>query len=523
MPSGPPDLDRFLAAVESKLRGPFAPLELTKTMTTPALRGPGVSIVDYLEQLALVFPRTEKVVQMRILMALAALLLEEEALADENEARIQEVVLDILADAQQRGGGQEEWVPMIAGLIENILFGQASTDTAQSMLQAACDEIIASVQKVLHETATETETEPDDQDAYTAADIRASHLRTADVDPTLAPFRYSLLKPSILQAMDMEGTQHAHFKTNSAAGLLHYDFKMEATKAKEEGSIKKLQVLPSQAPAGQNAAAVEKKAAVSVPFMPGMAAAASKKKASAKTAASKKTNLFMTTKKPALPAKGTLRVKKGGAVKRLVGEGRAIKTVTATAGKFSSKAARDTKASKMKVLDMAEVADLQATKQQQQQQQTAVAPKKGFKRKAALQAAAASPAKLAKTEPATNGQGRAAPPPVNPDANALAAAALSNYQKRVGAAQPPAGRKMGFEDLLEQKSNKLSDEDRQRVQLFFEEKNPTPEQRSYRVKLHEERGNDPTTGEAFKKTYYLDLNYDDWTSTQSAKIKRYSG
>ena len=41
------------------------------------------------------------------------------------------------------------------------------------------------------------------------------------------------------------------------------------------------------------------------------------------------------------------------------------------------------------------------------------------------------------------------------------------------------------------------------------------------MKLHEQRSNDPTNGQAIKETFYLELDYSTFTSKQSKKVKRY--
>ena len=78
--------------------------------------------------------------------------------------------------------------------------------------------------------------------------------------------------------------------------------------------------------------------------------------------------------------------------------------------------------------------------------------------------------------------------------------------------------------MLHERSNKLSDEDRVRVQQFFESHyNPTPDQPIYKMKIHEERVNDPTSGQAIRKeTFYLELDYSTFTSKQSKKVKQYT-
>lgn len=76
--------------------------------------------------------------------------------------------------------------------------------------------------------------------------------------------------------------------------------------------------------------------------------------------------------------------------------------------------------------------------------------------------------------------------------------------------------------ILKERSNKLSEEDRLRVEQFFTNRyNPTPNEPIHKMKLHEERTTDPATGQAMKETYYLELDYNSFTSKQSKKIKRY--
>ena len=78
--------------------------------------------------------------------------------------------------------------------------------------------------------------------------------------------------------------------------------------------------------------------------------------------------------------------------------------------------------------------------------------------------------------------------------------------------------------ILNERSNKLSEEDRVRVQQFFENHyNPTPDQPIYKMKIHEQRVNDPSTGQAIRKeTFYLELDYNTYTSKQSKKVKQYT-
>ncbi|KAL3895818.1 MAG: hypothetical protein SGARI_007337, partial [Bacillariaceae sp.] len=77
-------------------------------------------------------------------------------------------------------------------------------------------------------------------------------------------------------------------------------------------------------------------------------------------------------------------------------------------------------------------------------------------------------------------------------------------------------------NVLQGRINKMDDTDKLRVKQFVQDKyNPTPDQHTYKMKIHEQRGTDPETGQDIKETFYLELNYDDFTHKQSKKVKRY--
>uniref|UniRef100_A0A7S1BIZ4 Uncharacterized protein n=1 Tax=Corethron hystrix TaxID=216773 RepID=A0A7S1BIZ4_9STRA len=59
-------------------------------------------------------------------------------------------------------------------------------------------------------------------------------------------------------------------------------------------------------------------------------------------------------------------------------------------------------------------------------------------------------------------------------------------------------------------SNVLSDEDRRRIEMFFTtQTNPTPEKKTFRIKLHQEkRPDDSGTGGVVRETLYLELDYE---------------
>ena len=76
-----------------------------------------------------------------------------------------------------------------------------------------------------------------------------------------------------------------------------------------------------------------------------------------------------------------------------------------------------------------------------------------------------------------------------------------------------------WQQLLD-KSNKLSGEDRRRVEQFFTEQyNPTPDQIVYKMKLNEEKAFQPD-GSIVKETLYLELDYNTYGFKKLRKIKK---
>jgi hypothetical protein len=223
-------------------------------------------------------------------------------------------------------------------------------------------------------------------------------------------------------------------------------------------------------------------------------------------------------------------------------------TTTATAnnaarvvGRFAGKgraAMMAAKTSKMKMIDAQEALSL-ATQhnttdgQQQQQQQIS---SRASKRKRILEAAQRGLSKKVKQEDdepdddaeerpgATEEDGPVTStfkPPQRPDDDGEddgdddgdGDADFNNDQQQ----QQPE-----WQALIHDRSNKMSDADKQRVRLFFEQKyNPNPNEDVYKMKIHEQRGQDPLTGQDIKETFYLELDYNNFTSKQSKKVKRY--
>jgi len=77
-----------------------------------------------------------------------------------------------------------------------------------------------------------------------------------------------------------------------------------------------------------------------------------------------------------------------------------------------------------------------------------------------------------------------------------------------------------WQSLLE-RSNKLTHEDRVRVEQFFTSRyNPTPHILVYKMKLNEDRSFDPQTNQYIKETLYIELDYQTGGHKMSRKIKK---
>ena len=146
------DLDAFLTMLESKLRGPFSSLDLAKAVSTAALTSNDVA-AQYLHNVCAVLPRAEKVTQLRILTGLLGL-----EPASDVDAAVQNIV-----ETAQDAPVYEEWVRVIAGLVQRILFQNKTEGVddamevdqssfngqeADQLLDKTCMEILDRVRKL---------------------------------------------------------------------------------------------------------------------------------------------------------------------------------------------------------------------------------------------------------------------------------------------------------------------------------------------------------------------------------------
>jgi hypothetical protein len=665
------DLDAFVTGVESKLRVPFSSLDLTKAIVTPALRGSSgsnvTSAADYLTCLAEVIARTDKVIRMRALLSLLGL--EPDAETDPVIARIcQETQEGPLHEDWVRAVSglvqgllfQQEQQSTTAGVQEDEDDEQSNSEAqfepmrgeeAQQLLDKASNDIFEQLQAILI---------PDGNDNYDLLHNgssnqngeRSQRVTMEDADPTCAPYRYALLKLAFLSRVIPTAQRQSHFTVNTDAAILHVDRNHEEAKNQEEhesGATHKggssnapkstsptkpsatatrgAAILPGRQGAGRGGAATAGRGRMAAAAA---AAAAQRPKSSLfmpsntlkRATASASKPLQSGTMKAPVPTKAVLHVRKAGASQALVGKGRRLAaglngSSTGGAGAGGAIAGRAGRAlggaaaagkSKMKMLDVTEVQDLEQDKMKQAEEAKSVPGKRGPKRKFAEVNGAT--AKAGTTASTTTAAAAEKPPAKNlvetpvaapaaaqkqqdesffqhPDedddndndeakvapniptlqqpqqqqhqqqltqndtwaANALVTGALSTYQAQVGVAAPAAAapaayhhppqpqyppqqlqqhhhhphhRQTEWRELLAEKNNKLTEPDRHRVEQFFlYQINPRPEELTYRMKLHEERGIDPNTGDPVKETYYLELDYTNFTSKQSKKIKRY--
>lgn len=516
------DLDTFLTVLEAKMRGPYSSLDLAKIVATHSLRGQ-LSPQEYLHNVSQVLARTDKMTQLRSLVGLLGL---EPGTDTDTE------VYDILTQAQE-SPLHEEWVRVIAGLARGILFvdGADEDGTGESCRGEEASDLLDRTCKDIVEQTRQLEKE-------TEAVSDQPSLQTSDMYPLFVSYRYSLLNPELLDRVIPEHKSNPHFQFDRSANILSMDDKLEKAKVIEAQASKPLGK-PAAVPGSQAKSAAEAAKAV----LPG---SKTTKKVAPKGPARSKTSMFMPTKKrPGIAAgrgggarqvvpKGGLHTRKAGAAQSLLSKNRRP-GMNAMGGTGVGAAASGTvnraqklanMKSKMKMIDVTEVQGLNK-EHKQRESKIAKAESKESKlsaRKRKILEAAAEKGlvalpKIQKLDGAKPGKDKQVTKKPQPAAVETAPG------------EEPPGNTAGVDDnssnqewqnILKERSNKLSMEDRSRVQQFFADKfNPTPDQPVYKMKLHEERITDPETGQAMKHTYYLELDYATFTSKQSKKTKRY--
>lgn len=540
-------MDAFLTAVESKLRGPFSSLEFSKAVQTHALKGGSIS--EYLHNVSQVLARADKAIQSRVLIGLLGLEIDDTQSSNSKGGKqVYEEIQAILEQAQV-SPKHEEWVRMVAGLIEGILFTQSKEEAEQyytrscrgkevaKQLSELCDQVCATVQE-------QTVTSLSDQEIC------------PDLNASFVPYQYGLLPPSLIEVLVPEAkdvSKNPHFQVNASASILHIDQELEAQRAKEElehqGPVLMKTKMNNSMVSGDDSKAAAAQKATTLPpgFRPTKLVSANSKSKAASASSmfmpKAKTNPLLAKRQ--LHQKTTLLRKKGAAqslvnktkVSNRVGgapsSGVAASTSSATtparevaastsssfaasaAARFRAKRAAGN-AGKMKMMDVSEVVDQQ---KQAAAATTEAARSKLSKKRRILEAAEATTKKTKLEEESMS-------TPNTSDGVAPSASAATPATPTTNDAAPPPQLLSGDEEwkvILRERSNKLSAEDRDRVQQFFTRPgyNPTPEIPVLKMKLHEQRSKDPGTGQEMKETFYIELDYQSFSSKQSRKVKRY--
>jgi hypothetical protein len=372
--------------------------------------------------------------------------------------------------------------------------------------------------------------------------------------------------------------QPAHFTIDDSADILKVDAQLlldAAANSKSNETDLKSGTTSSNHNRTKQAAAARRTATPNFPGFRSKTAASVQQRGRPQP---KKSSMFLPARKPtalAAATKPTLHTRKKGAAQALVGKGRVIRPQSQQQSQPQGGAAgirklggarRTAGKSRMKLLDVAQVQELTVAstkttaststtaasnnkhkplrkRKLETSKPTADAVAQPTRKKTAVDAAdtmkpssgnGPNPGEVSTTIPNTTTDST-----TTNTANALASAALSAYQAQIMAAAPAAApvaapaptaapaqhaahKQQDWRQMLQEKSNKLSQDDRFRIQQFFVDRfNPTPHQPTYKMKLHEERMTDPNTQQPVKETYYLELDYTNFTSRQSKKVKRY--
>lgn len=275
------DLDAFLTSLESKLRGPYSSLELSRIISTKSLRG-GLTEDQYLQNISQVLSRTDKTTYLRTIVGLLGL---------EPAKETDDKVYQILTEACDPE--KEEWVRVVAGLARGILYVDEDEEEgtrescrgeeASSLLKKTCREIIEQTRQL--EKDTELEANP--------SDARQQSLQTTDTYPLFVSYRYSLLDPKLLDRVIPEHKDNPYFQIDESADILQVDDQLETAKAEES---KDHSVISTEAVNKNPKDAVNKPTAI----LPGLKTTAAKKASPSKVANRPKTSMFMPKKKPGM-------------------------------------------------------------------------------------------------------------------------------------------------------------------------------------------------------------------------------
>ena len=575
------DLTRLIVSQGVSSRG--------TTVTSALPSGDASSPSKFLRLICKVFHRAAKPVKLRILMSVLGLdsdkMIDTETQSmygqqyEAEKRKTDAIVWRLLGLAEQ---DDEKWVRVVGGILKGIMFKSSESgteiedvnyyadpkcrgQTAQRELLKVSENILNAV-KEAHVYGTEEELPKAESpaSALNASETNQSTqkidslLRCKDACPTFIPYRYSLLPPETIKTILPEVDANNHFVANMNASVFKIDTEVEERRAEEEGKELQSQKHRSGNVNDSTGEGVAVGGTISndgrasnAQLMPGRV-----RGRFANTAGrgeDKGSSLFLRSS----GGRGVAAGRMGGAGRmtcrsdslgrlagrlgtagrldgaagresgaRAAGRGRAAalvgqtpvhrRTPGSTRAMLNSSTRGSSRgdSSKMKIIDDAEVEGL--TRAQNEKEKLA-GMSKAERRKKLLEDAAASGlrTKKARTDHSV------AP------TNSLEVGANEIKNSNVPSPQNSIATKPNELSSLLEKSNKLSDEDRQHIHEFFRDKsstNPHPigdaSNDLWKVKLNEERTIDPTSGENVKETLYLEFDYKTRQYKKTKKIKR---
>ena len=590
---GDEDLDAFLVLIESRLRADWTSPDLSRIIASQGTssRGTGNALTTlpsgnpsspskFLRLIKKVFHSAAKPIKLRALMSVLGLesdravlssssssltestligasshvMSQDESDVDLDGKKMDKIIWQLLQKAEN---DDEMWVRVVAGILRGMMFKSSSENannekveavnhyenttcrgkTAEEELTKITNEIMQSVRDTAKEANANL------QDAKKSHN-EASVLVGKDCCPSFAPMRYSLLSADTIRSVLPEADNNLHFKANMEASIFKVDAEIEEKRAEEESKETNIQK-PTNLTSVKNNISSDKASAVGRRPVNGNPAASNGSGNRADLAMltgrggrgrfangvgrggrggrDSGASLFRPSNGLAgrgSRGRGAPLAGRSGTLSRLAGTGRA----TAAAGKaplarrvpgskqaLLNSSARGTgdDSSKMKMIDVSEVQGLNRAQQVREQLTT----KEARKRKLMEDAKASGLRKEKKVSAPTAIK-------AGNDGGAATGATTNNNN----------GTQSSWESLLE-KSNKLSDDDRQNIRQFFEQRtlNPTSqlvrpegtdESGVWRCKLNEDKTTDPQTGELVKETLYLDLDFNTLGYKKTRKIKK---
>ncbi|KAL3798821.1 hypothetical protein HJC23_004609 [Cyclotella cryptica] len=572
------DLARLIASqgVESRAGGGSSS---AASSTLPS--GNQSSPSKFLRLICRVFHRAAKPVKLRTLMSVLGL--ESDRMIDgassvqttpeqcrnREERKTDNIVWKLLEQAEE---DDEKWVRVVAGILRGIMFKSGASNelgsevedvnyyadpksrgkTAGRELRKVTEAILNGVKEACSNGTQELSKAQSTYDGSDTTQQKAeleSLLIGKDACPTFVPYRYALLSPETIKSIMPEVDVNNHFSANMNASIFKVDAEVEEKRAEEEGKELQLQtqrngtvnnitaggggfgrpaasVIPGRAPSelslpgrmrGRFASVGGRgggdKGTSSLFLRPsaGRGGAAGR---SLTTAGNTAGRLAMAGRSGSLGRFGAGGRGRAAALvgqtplqRRTPGSTRAILNSSVRTGGVSGG-----DASKMKIIDVAEVEGLNRT---QMERESLAGMSKSERRRKLLEDAAAAGLRSKKPRPELT----------DTDAHAE-----HNNLMEANTSQPDNAltQQHDLVSLLE-KSNKLSDEDREKIQEFFRNQSSTiPDVASegnssngqWKVKLNEERTIDPVSGESVKETLYLELDFTTRQYKKTKKIKR---